>query len=222
MNTIKSIIILAASLLTSSLAHAQLRPPVQTDTLIIQSVKYNFADIKPENWPCDVIYKSTTDFKIGDQTFMIESAREDHSSKYHADGVIFKMKDRSELSYYETPENRIIIYSGYEFICEGEGITTQYGTISTRPDSILEGRTVIGNLPRPSYTVQASGVVAVKIWVDTAGNVVKTQFDSEGTTTGNKQLLRAAQQAAMGAHFSQKADAPALQQGTITYTFTLR
>ena len=50
---------------------AQIKPPQQTDTLIITSIKYNFAEIREENWPCGVIYKSTTSFRIGEDEFAI-------------------------------------------------------------------------------------------------------------------------------------------------------
>ena len=53
---------------------AQIRPPQQTDTIYISSVKYNYADIRQENWPCSVIYKSTTSFKIGEDEFTILKA----------------------------------------------------------------------------------------------------------------------------------------------------
>lgn len=217
----RNFLLMAICLLTSSLAHAQLRPPVQTDTLKVMSVKYNFMDIKPENWPCDVIYKSTTDFRIGDQSFMIESAREDHSYKYHANGVIFKMIDGSELSYYETTVNRIVIYSGYEFFCDS-ATTPESLTTATVKNADLQGRNVIGTLPRPSYSVQESGTVVVTIWVDQYGNVTKAQAGAEGTTATSKKLWEEARKAALRAHFNQKADAPALQQGTITYIFSLK
>ena len=50
---------------------AQIKPPQQTDTLIITSIKYNFAEIREDNWPCGVIYKSTTSFRIGEDEFAI-------------------------------------------------------------------------------------------------------------------------------------------------------
>ena len=69
---------------------AQIKPPQQTDTIYIASVKYNYADIRQENWPCSVIYKSTTSFKIGDDEFKILKA-----SKF-ADEVEFVVTDREE------------------------------------------------------------------------------------------------------------------------------
>lgn len=85
----------------------------------------------------------------------------------------------------------------------------------------LKGRTLVGSVPRPTYTVNESGTVVVTVWVDNYGNVTKAQAGAEGTTTKSKELWTAARNAAMKAHFDQKADAPALQQGTITFVFKL-
>lgn len=99
---------------------------------------------------------------------------------------------------------------------------TDKGQTTGKPNAHLQGRNVIGNLPRPAYNVQQSGTVVVTIWVDQYGNVTKAQPGAEGTTVTDKTLWAAARTAALGAHFNQKADAPALQQGTITYIFTLK
>lgn len=99
---------------------------------------------------------------------------------------------------------------------------TDKGQTSGKPNAHLQGRNVIGNLPSPAYAVQQSGTVVVTIWVDQYGNVAKAQAGAEGTTVTDKTLWNAARTAALGSHFNQKADAPALQQGTITYIFTLK
>ena len=99
---------------------------------------------------------------------------------------------------------------------------TDKGQTIGKPNAHLQGRNVVGSLPRPAYSVQQSGTVVVTIWVDQYGNVTKAQPGAEGTTVTDKTLWNAARTAALGAHFNQKADAPALQQGTITYIFTLK
>lgn len=86
----------------------------------------------------------------------------------------------------------------------------------------VQGRNTVGNLPRPSYNIQQSGKVVVTIWVDQYGNVQKAQAGADGTTVTDKDLWAAARKAALGAHFNPSADAPALQQGTITYIFNLK
>ena len=85
----------------------------------------------------------------------------------------------------------------------------------------LKDRTLVGSVPRPTYTVNESGTVVVTVWVDKYGNVTKAEPGAEGTTTKSKALWTSARNSAMKAHFDQKADAPALQEGTITYVFKL-
>ena len=85
----------------------------------------------------------------------------------------------------------------------------------------MAGRKVVGALPKPTYGIQASGKVVVKVWVDNYGNVQKAVAGAEGTTVTDKTLWQAARKAALGAHFNMSAEAPALQKGTITYIFKL-
>lgn len=99
---------------------------------------------------------------------------------------------------------------------------TRTGKTSGAPNAKLKGRDVIGNLPNPKYGVQASGKVVVSIWVDQYGNVQRAVPGVEGTTVTDKTLWNAARVAAMEAHFNMDANAPALQQGTITYIFNLK
>jgi len=96
-----------------------------------------------------------------------------------------------------------------------------FGQNTGAPNAHLKGRNVVGTLPRPAYGVQESGTVVVTVWVDQYGNVTKALAGAEGTTVTSTELWTAARNAAMKTHFNQKANAPALQQGTITYIFTL-
>ena len=99
---------------------------------------------------------------------------------------------------------------------------TRTGETSGEPNAKLAGRSVDGTLPRPTYNVQASGKVVVQIWVDNYGQVQKAVAGVEGTTVSDKTLWQAARKAALGAHFNMSADAPPLQEGTITYIFNLK
>lgn len=96
------------------------------------------------------------------------------------------------------------------------------GKTTGEPNARVKGRNIVGNLPSPSYDVQESGKVVVSIWVDQYGNVTKAVPGADGTTVTNTTLWNAARKAAMEAHFNMSSDAPALQQGTITYVFNLR
>lgn len=87
----------------------------------------------------------------------------------------------------------------------------------------VEGRKVNkSTLAKPRYDLQESGVVVVKIWVDQYGNVKRAEPGADGTTISSKKLWAEARSVALKAHFDQKADAPAMQEGTITYIFNLQ
>lgn len=102
-----------------------------------------------------------------------------------------------------------------------DGNATQ-GNVTDAPQARLEGRSVIGYLPQPSYGVQKSGRVVVDITVDNYGNVIKAKVGAIGTTVTDKKLWEAAEKAASEAKFNISETAPAAQKGTITYVFRLK
>lgn len=96
------------------------------------------------------------------------------------------------------------------------------GTQTGEPDARLQGRTVIKeSLARPAYPVDQSGIVVVTIKVDNYGTVIEAKAGAEGTTVTNKALWNAARQAALKTRFKQSINAPAVQEGTITYVFKI-
>ena len=95
------------------------------------------------------------------------------------------------------------------------------GNTSKYPNAKLAGRTVIGALPSPSYNVQESGKVIVKIKVDREGTVVEAQPGADGTNLTNKTAWEAAKKAALKTQFNVNSDAPEFQYGTITYIFNI-
>ena len=99
---------------------------------------------------------------------------------------------------------------------------TREGKTEGTANAHLKGRSVVGSLPKPTYGTQAEGTVVVQIKVDQYGNVTEAIPGAEGTTVTDKNLWAAARSAAMKAHFNMKADAPAVQTGTITYIFKLK
>ena len=99
---------------------------------------------------------------------------------------------------------------------------TDNGRADGKPNAHVQGRNTVGNIPRPVYNVQESGIVVVDIWVDNYGNVVKAVPGGDGTTVTDKTLWAAARKAAMETHFNMSADAPAMQEGKITYYFNLK
>lgn len=110
-----------------------------------------------------------------------------------------------------------------ELLKEGHAAgNVEKGKKDGSPNARLQGRTVKGSLTRPEYNSQESGTVVVSIHVDQYGKVVKALAGAEGTTVNDRTLWDAARKAALEAHFNMSADAPALQEGTITYKFNLK
>lgn len=99
---------------------------------------------------------------------------------------------------------------------------TDSGQVTGEPSARLEGRNVNGNLPKPEYKVNKSGVVVVRIMVNREGEVTNAIPGVKGTTVTDAQLWKAAKEAAMKARFSPSEKAEFTQVGTITYVFTLK
>ncbi|MDD2278664.1 MAG: TonB family protein [Bacteroidales bacterium] len=78
------------------------------------------------------------------------------------------------------------------------------------------------SLPKPIYLKQKSGVVVVRVTVDRSGNVTSVSGGYKGSTTYDTDLVSAAEKAARSARFNVNLDAPAFQEGTITYVFKLQ
>ena len=97
---------------------------------------------------------------------------------------------------------------------------TMSGNADGSPSAQLKGRTVVGSLPMPVYSIQEGGRVVVSIVVDGSGQVVSAQAGAKGTTVVNHTLWREAEKAARQARFS--ASGTSRQEGTITYNFQLR
>ena len=95
------------------------------------------------------------------------------------------------------------------------------GDLVGKPNAKLAGRTVIGELPLPTYSLQESGKVVVKIKVNRDGTVVEAQPGEAGTTLTNKTAWEAAKKAALKTQFNMKSDAAEYQYGTITYVFNI-
>lgn len=99
---------------------------------------------------------------------------------------------------------------------------TPNGKQTGEPNAHVKGRNTVGALPKPRYNTQAEGKVVVTVLVDQYGNVTQAKAGADGSTTTNSELLAAARAAAMQSHFNQDANAPAVQEGTITYVFKLQ
>jgi TonB family protein len=85
----------------------------------------------------------------------------------------------------------------------------------------LDGRSLMGALPKPEYPVREEGRVIIEIHVDQQGTVTRAAFRSRGSTTTNAALVAAAERAAKQARFNVDETAPFPQTGTITYNFRI-
>lgn len=90
------------------------------------------------------------------------------------------------------------------FICLGQRATAH-----------LNGRSVLGALPKVESSMKGTIVVSIK--VDQYGNVTEAIPGAEGTTITDINSWKAARNAALKTHFNMVADAPSIQTGTITY-----
>ena len=87
-------------------------------------------------------------------------------------------------------------------------------------DKGLQGRGLVGALPRPSYPGKQSGKVVVRVTVDARGNVTNAAFEPIGSTISDRALINAALAAARKARFTESS--AAVQGGTITYVFRMK
>lgn len=86
-------------------------------------------------------------------------------------------------------------------------------------DKGLQGRGLVGDLPRPSYPGGKSGKVVIRVTVDSRGRVTGASYEPVGSTTDAPELVAAARQAALKARFTESR--ATVQGGTITYVFKL-
>lgn len=88
------------------------------------------------------------------------------------------------------------------------------------PEWKLEGRSIVGRMPRPSYeNSHASGIVVIDITVDHNGKVISAVV-GKGSTTSDAILTKEALNAAKATTFS--ASGKDFQDGSITYYFVRR
>lgn len=100
----------------------------------------------------------------------------------------------------------------------GEGPGSSYEGLD-QIDKGLQGRGLVGNLPRPAYPGDQSGKIVVRVAVGPKGNVTSAVFEPKGSTVSDPQLIEAAVEAARKARFTESS--AAVQGGTITYVFRM-
>lgn len=86
-------------------------------------------------------------------------------------------------------------------------------------DKGLQGRGLVGSLPRPAYPGTKSGKIVIRVTVGPKGDVTGASFEPVGSTESDAELVAAALAAARKARFTESA--AAVQGGTITYIFRM-
>lgn len=118
----------------------------------------------------------------------------------------------------QVPEGNRLAPDGKE---QNRGEGTGYNLQGTdQLDSGLQGRGLREGLPKPAKNYNTSGVVRVRVEIDSAGNVTSAKVDLTGTTTTDAQLHKLAEEAARKAKF--RPSERTLQGGIITYEFKLQ
>ena len=87
-------------------------------------------------------------------------------------------------------------------------------------DQGLQGRGLVGDLPRPSYPGNKSGKVVIRVTVDKTGRVTNAVYEPNGSTSSDNALVQAALEAARKARFTESRSF--IEGGTITYRFNLK
>lgn len=86
-------------------------------------------------------------------------------------------------------------------------------------DRGLQGRGLVGDLPKPSYPGSRSGKIVVRVTVNASGKVTGATYEPKGSTESDPALVEAAIAAARKARFTESR--AAVQGGTITYIFRM-
>lgn len=86
-------------------------------------------------------------------------------------------------------------------------------------DQGLQGRGLVGNLPKPAYPGTKSGKIVIRVTVGSKGDVTSASFEPKGSTESDSALVAAAIAAARKARFTESR--AAVQGGTITYVFRM-
>lgn len=148
-----------------------------------------------------------------ERTAQVEGA--DQQTRTPNPKALFKMNQ----SGADEPDN-----AGNPHAKEGEERAAGSGT-GLNPDGLdqldkgLQGRGLVGDLPRPSYPGTKSGKILVRVTVDARGVVTSATFEPRGSTQSDAELVAAAVAAAKKARFTESR--AAVQGGTITYIFRM-
>lgn len=218
-------------------------PPPQEQTFLI-----DFSETEEEERPVEVIRGRQPQAENVDRSRQIELVQASQAQEVGSEANLAEeatVDDFGDVDTYEPerekPINKRALFSAADNSAKKDTLAaqtaakvsdalkaghasgnTRTGKETGEPNARLKGRATRGTLPKPKYDVQEEGIVVVKIQVNQYGDVIKAVAGAEGTTVHSSKLLQAARNAAMESHFTQDNNAPAVQEGTITYEFKLR
>ncbi len=202
-----SLLVLLVLLLVSGITcNAQLTPPNQIDTLIVKQMKYNKIVVDKENWPFDVIYRSSEMFIFGSQKFKIIDV---NIKGGVFEGISFTLADMSseyedsyKLFYEDAKGNIGISFSGYDISCKkkirySEGEAVPFSDLEEKPsfqggDATAFARWVNERLVYPEKAMELgfSGRVTLQFIVNTDGSVSDVSVLRGVEPSLNKEAVR--------------------------------
>ena len=221
MNVSKRILISFLMLVCGIVCHGQITPPKQIDTLIITSMRHNEVDIERKDWPFDAIYKSKTDFKIGEKRYNVVEVNKWKKTSHYS---IIEAGKGMPLDLWMTTGNlnkfTLIIFNGYELSCISNKFipVEKYYAQPCVTSHTLEGREVL-DLKFPDFLCHGEGEVVILVQVDREGNVTGSRV-MDDISENNKCLRYFAMRSASISRFSPSKDAPESQIGEIYYKFS--
>ena len=180
-------------------------------------VSFDFRQIHDK--PGDTITIDFTEPRVHDRTAPVEQTAQvsgkDETTQTPNPRALFNMNKGGA----DEPDN-----AGNPRAPEGEDKASGTGP-GLNPDGLdqldqgLQGRGLVGDLPKPSYPGSKSGKVIVRVTVDASGRVTSAAYEPKGSTTAAAELVEAAKAAARKARFTESR--AAVQGGTITYVFRM-
>lgn len=210
---------LAACLYGASLAAAFLfvsidatRPAVTGDTIFVEfeepkapdpPVPPRMAAVEPEHT------------QIDDEESFNQVKGSDEQTRTVNPKALFQMAKNGPDEPEETGNRKAPAGEANTASGTGSGLDPVSGNL----DKGLEGRGLVGALPKPDYKANVTGKVIIDVTVDAAGRVTSAEFHAQGSTTSNAVLVEAAKRAAMKARFTESASF--VQGGMITYVFKM-
>ena len=129
--------------------------------------------------------------------------------------ALFKMSDKGVDAPDQAGNPRAELGDKESSSGKGSGSDALAGTL----DAGLQGRGLVGVLPKPEYNANAAGKVLIDVTVDASGRVTTATYRQNGSTTNNSVLIEAARRAALKARFAESDRF--VQGGTITYIFRM-